>query len=158
MFDLANEFLKKHRESVDQLVRQLTALDKSLLLHSELVDVAEDFCSTAEGMVLRGSLLYEVLSAAQEAVVGEATIVFAVRWSVARWSYVQLLIDEMKLEETSASGFLRQRRIALRWWGSPTATGNRLETLRAWFSPTPRNSIDRAWRGTPQPLSFKPTV
>ncbi len=106
MFDAANEFLSKHRESADQLIRRYLALDNPLLLRDELVALVEEFCNTEEGRSLVGSRLYEILCASQEAVVREGAIRFAVRWSVARWSYVELRTEELVLREISAADFL----------------------------------------------------
>ena len=106
MFDDANEFLTKHPECADQLIRAYLSREKPLLLREELVDLVEDFCNTDDGSALRGSTLYDVLCASQEAVVHEGTIHFAVRWSVARWSYVEFRTDRMTLSGIPAAAFL----------------------------------------------------
>ena len=109
MFETDNEFLAKHRDAAEQLIRQYLTLDRPLLLHSDLADLAESYCNTDQGRELRGSVLYEVLRAAQEAVITPGAIFFAVRWSVARWSYVGLNLDEFQLREISVSTFLRAK-------------------------------------------------
>ena len=58
MFEAANEFLGRHRDAADQLIRRYIDLDKPLLLRAELVDHVEDFCNTEVGRVLTGSILY----------------------------------------------------------------------------------------------------
>ena len=109
MFEAANDFLSKHGDVADQLIRQYLKLEKPLLLRAELVDLAEEFGDTEHGRLLQGSILHEVLRASQEAVVRQQQISFAVRWSVARWSYVEFGIGERVLREISAAQFLRAK-------------------------------------------------
>jgi sucrose synthase len=106
VFEAANEFLARHRDAADQLIRRYIDLNKPLLLRAELVDHVEDFCNTEVGHVLTGSILHEVLRSSQEAVVGDKRICFAVRWSVARWSYGELSIADLSMREISAAAFL----------------------------------------------------
>ncbi len=124
MFDAANDFLVRHTDAVDQLILRYAGLEKQLLLRSELVDIAEEYCSTEGGRVLRGSILYEVLMASQEAVVLEERVCFAVRWSVARWSYAELHRSDFTLHEISAAAFLREKERVSRNGG---ANGAQLE-------------------------------
>ena len=86
---------------------------KALLLRDELVDLIEEFCNTDDGSVLRGSTLYDVLCASQESVVYEGSIHFAIRWSVARWSFVEFRTDTMTLNGILAAEFLRAKECVL---------------------------------------------
>ena len=118
MFEAANDFLSKHGDVADQLIRQYLKLEKPLLLRAELVDLAEEFGDTEHGRLLQGSILHEVLRASQEAVVRQQQISFAVRWSVARWSYVEFGIGERVLREISAAQFLRAKERVLKGNGN----------------------------------------
>ena len=109
MFDPANDFLTKHPELSDQLIRRYLSRKNPLLLRDELVTLLEEFCQTDDGNVLNGSALYDILCASQEAVVHERAICFAIRWSVARWSYVEFRTDTMMLNGISAAGYLRAK-------------------------------------------------
>jgi sucrose synthase len=109
VIDAANEFLAKNVQVADLLVRKYQSLAKPLLLRADVVDVADEFCSSEEGAAMHGSPFHDVLRAAQEAVIRDQGISLAVRWSIARWSYLELSADDLHLHTVSTAEFLRTK-------------------------------------------------
>jgi sucrose synthase len=107
--ELINQFIEKNRQPVDLLVQAFRRLDKHLLLRSDLSEAVEQCAASAEGAPLSGSSLHELLRSAEEAVLLEAQMYLAVRWTVARWSYFELRTDDLGFREVTVSHFLRAK-------------------------------------------------
>ncbi len=106
MIQTLDELLHSHREPIYLLFRRLKALDRQFLLWSDLVHEYEQFAATEVGAPLRDTDLTAIMRHAQEAVVHEPFISFAVRVRVGRWQYVQVNTEEMHSRELSVTEFL----------------------------------------------------
>ena len=101
--------LVEHRETVYVLLRRYRDQEKPFLLHSDLVEIIEDFCTTDPGTALRGSALDRLMHAAQEAFFRDSAMYLDVRWGVARRGFWQLDCEQMSFREISVSQFLRSK-------------------------------------------------
>ena len=106
MIQTLDELLHSHRESVYLLFRRLKALDRQFLLWSDLEHEFEQFANTEVGAPLRDTAMPSIIRHAQEAVVNEPFICFAVRVRVGRWQYVQVNTEDMHSRELSVTEFL----------------------------------------------------
>ena len=106
MIQTLDELLHSHREPIYLLFRRLKALDRQFLLWSDLVHEYEQFANTEVGASLRDTGLTSIMRHAQEAVVHEPFISFAVRARVGRWQYVHVNTEEMHSRELSVTEFL----------------------------------------------------
>ncbi|MGB3051642.1 MAG: sucrose synthase [Polyangiales bacterium] len=109
MIQTLDELLHSHREPIYLLFRRLKALDRQFLLWSDLVHEYEQFADTEVGAPLRDTEMTSIMRHAQEAVINEPFICFAVRARVGRWHYVQVNTEEMHSRELSLAEFLDVR-------------------------------------------------
>ncbi len=100
------ELLHSHREPIYLLFRRLKAMDRQFLLWSDLVHEYEQFCQSEVGAPLLETEMSSMMQHAQEAVVDEPFISFAVRARVGRWQYMQVHTEEMHCRELSVAEFL----------------------------------------------------
>jgi len=106
MIETLEQLLQSHREPLYLLFRRLKALDRQFLLWSDLEHEYEQFANTEVGAPLRDTAMPSIIRYAQEAVVDEPVICFAVRARVGRWHYVQVNTEEMYSRELSVTEFL----------------------------------------------------
>ncbi|MEJ2575955.1 MAG: sucrose synthase [Gammaproteobacteria bacterium] len=99
-------YLALHRNIAHQVWHHLKALERRLLLRSDLQDAFAEL-ATAHGSELAESPLARLFRWAQEAAFDEAWIHFALRTRVGRWVYLRLHVDQMVPEEISVAEFLR---------------------------------------------------
>ena len=89
------------------LMRHIVALDKALLLSSELNDAYEAFADSKEGALHACAPLQRMISQAQEAVVEAPWIAFALRPSIGRWEYLRIHLDQCQPERLAVDEFLQ---------------------------------------------------
>ncbi|MGB5376291.1 MAG: sucrose synthase [Polyangiales bacterium] len=106
MIQTLDELLHSHREPVYLLFRRLKALDRQFLLWSDLEHEFAQFAETEVGAPLRDTAMPSIIRHAQEAVINEPFICFAVRARVGRWEYVQVNTEDMHSRELSVTEFL----------------------------------------------------
>ena len=106
MIQKLDDLLHSHREPVYLLFKRLKALDRQFLLWSDLEHEYEQFSNTEVGAPLRDTAMPSIMRHAQEAVVDEPLICFALRARVGRWQYVQVNTEEMHSRELSVTEFL----------------------------------------------------
>jgi sucrose synthase len=106
MIETLDDLLQSHREPIYLLFRRLKALDRHFLLWSDLTHEYEQFADTEVGAQLRDTELISIMRHAQEAVVDEPFICFALRERVGRWQYAQVNTEDMHCRELSATEFL----------------------------------------------------
>ena len=106
MIQKLDELLHSHREPVYLLFRRLKALDRQFLLWSDLEHEFAQFAETEVGAPLRDTAMPSIIRHAQEAVINEPFICFAVRARVGRWEYVQVNTEDMHSRELSVTEFL----------------------------------------------------
>ena len=108
MLELLAELLKKNREQIYMLLRSYFALDRSLLLRSDLWDVFESFCESDEKLpCLIDTPLKKVISNCQEAILEDPWIYFAIRERVGRWVYVRFHVEALEHEQIPVAQFLK---------------------------------------------------
>ncbi|MGB5368027.1 MAG: hypothetical protein WBN14_17330, partial [Polyangiales bacterium] len=105
MIQTLDELLHSHREPVYLLFRRLKALDRQFLLWSDLEHEFAQFAETEVGAPLRDTAMPSIIRHAQEAVINEPFICFAVRARVGRWEYVQVNTEDMHSRELSVTEF-----------------------------------------------------
>jgi sucrose synthase len=101
--------LLEHRDTLYVLLRRYRDREKPFLLHSDLVEILDDFCATGPGTALRNSVFCRLMQAAQEAFFRDSAMYLDVRWGVARRGYWQLDCEQMSLREITVSQFLRSK-------------------------------------------------
>ncbi|MGB5348394.1 MAG: sucrose synthase [Polyangiales bacterium] len=106
MIQKLDDLLHSHREPVYLLFKRLKALDRQFLLWSDLEHEYEQFSTTKVGAPLRDTAMPWIMRHAQEAVVDEPLICFALRARVGRWQYVLVNTEEMHSRELSVTEFL----------------------------------------------------
>ena len=106
MIDRLLPFVDDHRSPVCQLLHGWIALDRPLLLRTDLWDEYERFVDGDEGSVLRGSVVEEMVRSAREAVIRGRLVYLAVRPRIGRELYLRFNVDVMRPEEVSVAGFL----------------------------------------------------
>ena len=99
--------LARQQQGLYLLLRQLVALDKSLLLRSELNDSYETFALSKEGQIHASAALQHLIAHAQEAVVETPWVVFALRPSIGRWEYLRIHLDQCQPEPLTVDEFLQ---------------------------------------------------
>ncbi|MEQ8787491.1 MAG: sucrose synthase [Pirellulaceae bacterium] len=107
LIDDLSAFLQKYRDSAYLLLRRYRELHKDFLLQSDLHDTFEQFCSEGDVSAFRGSPLEGLINAAQVSVVRSSSLLLAVRWSVARWGFMQIDMDQLEVREISVRQFLQ---------------------------------------------------
>jgi sucrose synthase len=107
MLELLGVILKEHREQIYLLLRSYFALNRSLLLQSDLWDAFEEFCEQAEKKPgLEETALRKIILNCQEAILDHPWIYLAVRERVGRWAYVRFHVEELEHEKISVAQFL----------------------------------------------------
>ena len=101
------EYLENNREQVYLLCRRYVALNRSFLLSSDLWDEFQVLVEEQEQPAWATSPLARLARTAQEAAVESPWIYFALRPYVARWKYLRIHIDDMRVESISVIEFLR---------------------------------------------------
>jgi sucrose synthase len=101
------KIVEEHGSAVHELFRRLFALDRPLLLHSDIYDVYQEFRREEAGSVLRGTSFEKLIAATREAVVLSPQVTLAVRPRIARWSYLRFNADLLTFESIDVSRFLQ---------------------------------------------------
>jgi sucrose synthase len=97
--------LQEDRHAVHLVLRHMLSLGKTFLLQSELEESLAESCSEHE-LDLAHTPLAEAIAGCQEAVTAAPWLYMAVRPHVARWHFICIHLDEMSLQEVSASEYL----------------------------------------------------
>ena len=100
-------YIHDHREPCYMLLRWYISLNKAFLLRSELWDQLQACCAENQNTQLFDSPLAKTIYATQEAAVNSPWIYLAVRPAIARWQYLRIHIESMKLEVIDVSRFLQ---------------------------------------------------
>ncbi len=98
-------FIAAHRDETYLLLRHYLNLGRPFLLHSDLQDELESFCSQQQ-TGFPGSALEGVIHASQEAIVNAPWFYLAVRPGVAYWHYLRFHVEQREFEEISVGEFL----------------------------------------------------
>jgi len=109
VFEAANDWLDEHPEAAHSLVKAFLEFERPLMLKADVTNLVEEFCEAEVGSVLRGSIVYDFLRAVQEAVICPETMSFAIRWTIARWAFVEWRTGSMTLREVTPTDFLRAK-------------------------------------------------
>ncbi|MBE0509188.1 MAG: sucrose synthase [Gammaproteobacteria bacterium] len=99
--------LSDQEQGLYLLLRQMLALDKTLLLRSELNDAYERFVLSKEGEPHASPALQHLIARAQEAVVEAPWIAFALRPGIGRWEYLRIHLDHCRPESLAVEEFLQ---------------------------------------------------
>ena len=101
------DFVEKHRAVIHELFKRYQALNRRLILGSDLWDEFCRFCAEGgEHESLRDSPLTTVIKTSQEAAIDDDWLYLDVRPRVARWIYLRYRFATMAFEEVSARKFL----------------------------------------------------
>lgn len=107
MNDAIKDAIREDREALHTLLRRYLGLKRSFLLHSDLWDEFQKFCSEdPHGRRLCDSPWAGVIRRAQEAAIDSPWIFLAVRERIGRWRYHRLHVEAMEHDEISSSEFL----------------------------------------------------
>ena len=114
MTETLQELLYEEKQGLYLLLRQLFALDKVLLLRSELWDGYEAFCHSDEGARYCTPKQQKLIATAQEAVIEAPWIYFALRTRIGRWEYLRVHVEQMQHEAIPVEQFLafKERQVA----------------------------------------------
>lgn len=107
MIEAFAESLPHYREQTYLLLRRYLNLGKPFLLRSDLWDEFERFCETESGACIVDTPLAKLISASQEAALETPWIYLAVRFQVARWTYLRFYIENLEHDEIPVSEYLR---------------------------------------------------
>ncbi len=100
-------FLQNNPTDAHKVMHQFVALDRPLLLRSDLVDAFRQLCDADAISQLSQTTIAESFQTCQEAIVNHAWIILAFRRRVARWNYLRIHIETMSVEELSVKQFLQ---------------------------------------------------
>ena len=101
------EFVQLNRSIVFSFFRRFQALNKQLILGSDLWDEFCNYCNeNTEYEELRNSALAKMLKKTQEAAFSDPWLYLDVRPRVAKWFFVRCHIESMMFEEVTISEFL----------------------------------------------------
>ncbi|HSG49692.1 MAG TPA: sucrose synthase [Longimicrobiales bacterium] len=109
MIHALTSLLKSHREPIHLLLRHLQALEAPLLNWSDVNHAVDRFLQGDEGATLRDTAAPGIFRHVQEVVLSPPSMMLAVRERVARWSYLQLDVEEMEAREVGVSEYLRAK-------------------------------------------------
>lgn len=100
------DYLQTARDDAYALFRAYTGKGKPFLLRSEVWDEFQDFISRDGRTHMSESPLAEALYATQEAALGQPWMYLAMRPRVARWEYIRIHLEAMKVEDARVEEFL----------------------------------------------------
>lgn len=106
MIERLQQYFQDKRNVVYIFFRNIIALNRPFLLHSDLHDELEKFAQSYPDEDLKQSPLGELFSRAQEAVVQAPWIELIYRPRIGKWIFIRIHVEEMHCEETDASSFL----------------------------------------------------
>ncbi len=106
MIEGLRTFVAEHRAPVAELLHRWLDLGRPLLLRTDLWDAYEQLAASDEAAALRGSVVEELVRAAQEAVIDRRLVYLAVRPRIGRVLYVRVNVDVMRPEQVSVADFL----------------------------------------------------
>jgi sucrose synthase len=106
MFEKLCAFFIGNHEKAITLFERYRALDKSLMLKSELWDEFVEFCQEEHQESLKDSPLALALSKAQEAAIDTEWLYIAIRPKVARWHFLRYDYSEKTIAEVEVCEFL----------------------------------------------------
>ncbi len=99
--------IKEDRDGVYNLFRSYQAMNKSLILGSDIWDMFRRFCEDhPQHRALQTSVLAEVLKKSQDAAISEPWLYLGVRPHVAHWLHLRCHLETMVFEEVSTSEYL----------------------------------------------------
>ncbi len=104
-----DEALHNSRESVFLLLRRLTNLGRPFLLQSDIREEFQNFCTTPEGAVLCDTALSRSIFIVQEAVIDAPWVYLAIRYGIARWSYLRIHLEALQSEDIPVGQFQRAK-------------------------------------------------
>ncbi|MCB0283269.1 MAG: sucrose synthase [Calditrichaeota bacterium] len=100
------KFIAENRNAVYSLFRNYMRLNKPFLLHSDMNHVLDEFITTKSGKILKESSFTEMMRNTQVAVISSPWMYMYIRPDIAKQSYYRFHVDDVTIEEISASAFL----------------------------------------------------
>ena len=104
-----DELLQTFRNELYLLFRRYYRLDRQLLLRSELVETFDAHVATEAGAGLAGTQFAQMIQSAQEALLIQPYMVWAVRPKIGSWKYFEFHTEEMRCREIPVAGFLARK-------------------------------------------------
>lgn len=102
----ARDYLEEHRNQMMHFLHQLRALNRRLLLRSDIQDTFAEFCAE-QPQGLGGSPVADLIGWVQEAALDDAWIYFALRPRIGKWDYFQVHFETLKTARADVSEFLQ---------------------------------------------------
>jgi len=102
----ARDYLEEHRNQMLHFLHQLRALERRLLLRSDIHDAFERFCAEEQDG-LGSSPVATLIGWVQEAALDEAWIYFALRPRIGTWEYFQVHFETLKASRVDVASFLQ---------------------------------------------------
>jgi sucrose synthase len=108
MLNKLENFIQENRAAVYLLLRHYQMMDRPLMLKSDIWYEFLEFCNDQDDKkICKDSVLAEVLSRAEVAVVSTPWIFFSLRFDIAEWKYVRFHIEDVSFTETPVSEYLK---------------------------------------------------
>ena len=108
MLNKLENFIQENRAAVYLLLRHYQMMDRPLMLKSDIWYEFLEFCNDQDDKkICKDSVLGEVLSRAEVAVVSTPWIFFSLRFDIAEWKYVRFHIEDVSFTETPVSEYLK---------------------------------------------------
>jgi len=100
------DFLLKHKEDAKIFLQSLCHREQPLLLRTQIQEIFADIITGGKSAVLASSPFKTIVQWCQEATVIEPWAYFALRKRSARWEYIRIDVESLKLERISPEQFL----------------------------------------------------
>ncbi|MBI1388150.1 MAG: sucrose synthase [bacterium] len=107
MIEIIRKTIESNHNALYAFLRQLTGLDRQILLQSDVWDAFTAFCESTAECDLRHTPFERVVRRTQEVCVSGSWLCFAIRPRVAEWIYVRFHAETVDFEEIGVSAFLR---------------------------------------------------
>jgi sucrose synthase len=102
----ARDYLEENRSQMLHFLHQLRALERRLLLRSDIHDAFERFCAEEQDG-LGSSPVATLIGWVQEAALDEAWIYFALRPRIGTWEYFRVHFETLKASRVDVAAFLQ---------------------------------------------------
>lgn len=114
MLNKLENYIQENRTIVYLLLRHYLQLERSLMLKSDIWHEYLTFCQNqTDENLCRDSVLGQVLSKAEVAVISSPWIFFSMRFDIAEWKYIRFHTEDASFTETDVSEYLKfEERIA----------------------------------------------
>jgi len=102
------DYLEHHRNEVMHFIHHLRAMERQLLLRSDIQDAFALFCED-DTSDLSHTPIATLVSWCQEAALNESWLYLALRPAIARWKYLRVHLDTLTADTVPVSEFLASR-------------------------------------------------